>query len=436
MKISLCLTILLIIIYGCTQDITSPKADYNEDKTDGILKVSLNMSDAPEDVVFLAGRLEKPFHWGSEIFFDFEINDTIATAYVDNIPSGDWVLTVDAYDINSFVIYTGTIDVKVYPGIITPVSIHLNSNTGGIEINATWGKMKRIAYVYNGQIYIMNINGTNNVNLTKNDGNNSFPVFSPNGSKIAYWSSKEIYIMNSDGSNQRNLTNRPVNFNIYGYDQPVFSPDGSKIAFPSDRDGNREIYLMNLDGSEQTNLTNNSGYDLDPAFSPDGSKIAFRSDRGDNDREIYIMNVDGSEQNNLTNNGIDDDDPSFSPDGSKIVYHSNNNISVMNIDGSGKTVLSAGYSPVFSPVESVIAFMIGNPSDIYIINIDGSGKTKLSNSSEWDGEPIISLDGTKIVFRSDRENKIPNLYIMNIDGSEQMKLIGPDAYCPVFQPGY
>ncbi len=161
------------------------------------------------------------------------------------------------------------------------------------------------------EIYIMNVDGSEQVRLTNNLADDGDPSFSPDGSKIAFDSNRdgngEIYIMNTDGSEQVNLTNNPAE----GWD-PSFSPDGSKIAFTSDRYGNYEIYTMNVDGSEQVNLTNNPALDGEPSFSPDGSKIAFDSDR-DGNWEIYIMNVDGSEQVNLTNNPAGDARPSFSP---------------------------------------------------------------------------------------------------------------------------
>src|SRR5215203_1605780 len=68
--------------------------------------------------------------------------------------------------------------------------------------------------------------------------------------KIAFSSSRdgnaEIYVMNSDGSNQINLTNNSADDS-----GPSFSSDGTKIAFNSNRDGNYEIYVMNSDGSNQ-----------------------------------------------------------------------------------------------------------------------------------------------------------------------------------------
>ncbi|GAI97954.1 unnamed protein product, partial [marine sediment metagenome] len=80
----------------------------------------------------------------------------------------------------------------------------------------------------------------------------------------------EIYIMNIDGSGQTNLTN-----NLAWDFEPCFSPDGSKIAFESLRDGNCEIYIMNVDGSGQTRLTDNPADDESPCFSGFFPSFAF-----------------------------------------------------------------------------------------------------------------------------------------------------------------
>ena len=69
--------------------------------------------------------------------------------------------------------------------------------------------------------------------------------------------------MNADGSNQVNLTD-----NLGDDWEPTWSPDGKKIAFVSDRDDNKEIYIMNADGSGQMPLTNNAVNDIDPALGP------------------------------------------------------------------------------------------------------------------------------------------------------------------------
>jgi len=273
-------------------------------------------------------------------------------------------------------------------------------------------------------------------------------------SKIAFTSARdgnrEIYVMNADGSNPINLTNNPDNDNF-----PAWSSDGSKIAFASNRDGYHDIYVMNADGSNQTRLTKNYAEDASPAWSPDGSKIAFASMEGDliASREIYVMNADGSNQARLTKNSASDSAPAWSPDGSKIAFTSfrgvignkrkrvgNMEIYVMNADGSNQIRLTknpaaspyAPYalaiceSPAWSPDGSKIAFAsnrynrFGNVK-IYVMNADGSKQTRLTNNSAYDASPAWSPDGSKIAFVSGRDGN-QEIYVMNADGSNQTRL--------------
>jgi hypothetical protein len=151
----------------------------------------------------------------------------------------------------------------------------------------------------NMEICMMNADGTGQTRVTNNStAYEDYPCFSPDGTKIAFSSLRngnwDIFVINTDGSGEINLTNSPQS-DI----EPCFSPDGTKLAFSSYQNGNWEIYLMNADGTGQTNLTNNTADDDYPCFSPDGTKIAFSSLR-DQGWEIYVMNTDGTGQSQLT----------------------------------------------------------------------------------------------------------------------------------------
>src|SRR5215212_8146955 len=134
----------------------------------------------------------------------------------------------------------------------------------------------------------------------------AFATFPGETGKIAFHRNGEIYVMNADGSEQTNISNNTA---FDGY--PHWSPDGKKIAFMTSRDGiNYEIYVMNADGTSQTRLTNNADIDEQPSWSPDGTEIAFISSR---DYQVYVMNADGSEQTNISNNAAVHDNPDWGP---------------------------------------------------------------------------------------------------------------------------
>jgi len=174
--------------------------------------------------------------------------------------------------------------------------------------------------------------------------------------------------------------------------------------------------------------------------------IAFQSNR-DGNNEIYIMNGDGSGLTNLTNNPADDIGPVWSPDGKKILFLSsrdgNYEVYLMNADGSDPTNLTN--SPAFegdnggpeaidwSPDGRKIAFTSdrnGN-NEIYVMNADGSDPTNLTDSPTDEIFPKWSADGTQIGFTTNRAGNNDEIFLMNADGSKPTRLTnnsGDDAF--------
>jgi dipeptidyl aminopeptidase/acylaminoacyl peptidase len=96
-------------------------------------------------------------------------------------------------------------------------------------------------------------------------------------------------------------------------------------------------------------------------------------------------------------------------------------------------------------LESTIAFgstrdnLTGNPflaAEVYLINPDGTNPRRLTTNADGDTFPVLSPDGKKIVFDSNRRTagavcdgslNIGDLFLMETDGAEQMFLTRGDS---------
>ena len=258
-----------------------------------------------------------------------------------------------------------------------------------------------IAYVSsqsgNKEIVIMNWDGHNQLQMTRNGSINLNPDFSPDGREILFTS----YKRGNPDLYKRALSNTvevPVSkrkgLNITG----VWSPDGSRIALSLSKDGNSEIYTLAKDGSSPIRLTVNPAIEVSPAWSPDGTRIAFVSDRLGKP-QIFVMNADGGNVHRLTTAGSYNVNPRWSPKGDKIAYARMNGggfqIFTINSDGTGDTQLtSVGSSenPAWSPDGRFITFSSkrGGVEAIYVMRSDGSGQTRVSQGKGKGTQPAWS----------------------------------------------
>jgi len=174
--------------------------------------------------------------------------------------------------------------------------------------------------------FIMNADGTDVRRIVPEDWVAISPSASPDGTMVVVerdagtdWDFEanesarraQIWIVDLDGSGERQITDTDA-YNGF----PAWSPDGRQIAFdsnPSPGQPSADIWAVHVDGTGLTNLTRASGYNEFAAWSPDGTKIAFVSSR-DGDEEIYVMNADGSNPTRLTDSPGSDWVPSWSPD--------------------------------------------------------------------------------------------------------------------------
>lgn len=124
--------LILFTLFACEQ---MPE-EMNQELDVGGLILQMEMQYIPSEVSAMTGSLSRD---GFEtIEFDLNISDNSAFALVHGIAEGIWSLKVDAYNTNDDIVYSGSTDVEVIAGEITPVHLDL-LNTGSLAISVTWG---------------------------------------------------------------------------------------------------------------------------------------------------------------------------------------------------------------------------------------------------------------------------------------------------------
>ena len=246
---------------------------------------------------------------------------------------------------------------------------------------------------------------------------------------------REIYMMNPDGSEQVNLTQHPA-IDL----DAAWSPTGEQILFISDRGGTRvrDLYLMDADGSNVRRVfKRKEAWRGSPAWSPDGKQFAYTNVNWKLLKfGLYLGTFGEEDAERITNYGY----PAWSPDGSEIACSVAHQLGarLMFINVRTRAVeqplpnkaLLWQFGPCWSAAGDRLA-LTGNKhpipvilerdlhdawmdkSTIFIVNRDGTGLKQLVDEAGPDAwSSALSPDGSEVLYTQEINRR---LQIFKID---------------------
>ena len=326
------------------------------------------------------------------------------------------------------------------------------------------------------------------------------PQISPDGQWVAYVvgstdvkedkSSSHIWMVNLDGSNDRQIT-----FSNESESSPRWSPDGKYISFTSSRPGKtrgNQVWLLDRNGGEAMQLTEIKGRLQGHEWSPDSKRLALVIGDPDPDSDpapspqpgatprvpkpividryrfkqdgqgyllsgrhtyIYIFDIATKKLERLTKSKWDEGSPAWSPDGTRIAFMSNHGedpdrdpaaqLYVAEAKSgatekqlTSETTRASRARPEWSPDSKWIAFIEGdekkygayNMDHLALVPADGSSApARFKATEDLDrgvSSPRFTADGKAIQFLVTDDRSVYPMKA-SVSGGAAQRLLNP-----------
>lgn len=270
----------------------------------------------------------------------------------------------------------------------------------------------------------------------------AWPVLSPDGKRVAVArrdpqsKTYNIYVTDLARGVSSRITVGPANNSF-----PIWSPDGTRIAWSSNREGAFQIYQKLASGVGQEELLLKSDVVINPqSWSEDGRFILYTRVDPKTNNDVWVLPLEGNRQPYpFLQTPFFEGKACFSPDGRWIAYQSNDQgrpqVSVQTFPASGgKWVVSTngGFLPHWR----------GDGNELVYISADNklmAVEVKLGSSFEagvqkalFDLAPvraavskgigyIVTADGQRFLFVSEAEETATLQYTVVVNWAAEMK---------------
>jgi len=223
----------------------------------------------------------------------------------------------------------------------------------------------RLAFVANRtghkEIYLVDADGGNQTQLTRDGLISVSPRLSPDGRRLAYTGYQsgyaDVYEIDLGSGSRRRIMKYPGTNS-----GATYSPDSSRFAVTLSKDGNPELYVTSSSGDSPRRLTMTPGVESSPTWSPDGSELIYSSDTGGSPMLYRISASGGSPSSIRTGYGYNTE-PNWSPDGKRLAFTVREGgsfqVAMVEFGGGGVRLLREGQNPVWGPDSRHLAYAQG-----------------------------------------------------------------------------
>lgn len=211
------------------------------------------------------------------------------------------------------------------------------------------------------EIYLVDSDGSNLTQLTRDSGISVSPRISADGRRLAYTGYQsgyaDVYEIELGSGARRRIMKYPGTNSGAAY-----APNGDRFAVTLSKDGNPELYVTNSNGDSPRRITTTAGVESSPTWSPDGREIIYSSDAGGSSM-LYRISASGGSPSQIRTGHSYNTEPHWSPDGKKVTFNVREGgsfqVAVLDLGSGQVRILGEGQNPVWGPDSKHIVYANG-----------------------------------------------------------------------------